>query len=516
MGGLTVPSMEGRAIARPNATSMAEGVSSTTSLQWRAGQLPGRTRLCPGLVGEVKNLQWRAGQLPGRTRATSTTARCTPCPFNGGPGNCPAEQGVPLYIATTRPTFNGGPGNCPAERPRTHSRCPLRRSAPFNGGPGNCPAELQAGHRTRNPGRAPSMEGRAIARPNQTTSPAANAGTVTFNGGPGNCPAERAHHPPVRDGDPLPSMEGRAIARPNRKSRGRIPRRRRPFNGGPGNCPAEPAPPRRPHGPGHNPSMEGRAIARPNRSTYYAASDEVAALQWRAGQLPGRTRHAGNGRPSASFLQWRAGQLPGRTSRRRRNARSWSPFNGGPGNCPAEPRSMATFDTEGMSLQWRAGQLPGRTGCGSRRRGRGGRPFNGGPGNCPAEPSSTAAASNPNRLLQWRAGQLPGRTAPHRDLHRLQDGPSMEGRAIARPNYDHVAVRQPAVGPSMEGRAIARPNRSLDLGCLTCWFVGACERSRKLKLRTCSECVIKLRFALCYKASSGPRDLRAHRSARIR
>ena len=94
--------------------------------------------------------------------------------------------------------------------------------------------------------------------------------------------------------------------------------------------------------------------------------------------------------------------------------------------------------------------------------------------------------------LQWRAGQLPGRT------------PSLD-----RGRRHHV-------GPSMEGRAIARPNRSLDLGCLTCWFVGACERSRKLKLRTCSECVIKLRFALCYKASSGPRDLRAHRSARIR
>lgn len=68
----------------------------------------------------------------------------------------------------------------------------------------------------------------------------------------------------------------------------------------------------------------------------------------------------------------------------------------------------------------------------------------------------------------------------------------------------------------MEGRAIARPNRSLDLGYLTCRFVGICERSRKLMLRRCAGSVVKLRIALRYKASSGPRDSRAHRSARIR
>ena len=73
-----------------------------------------------------------------------------------------------------------------------------------------------------------------------------------------------------------------------------------------------------------------------------------------------------------------------------------------------------------------------------------------------------------------------------------------------------------AVGPSMEGRTIARPDRSLDLGSLTCPFAGVCERSRKRELRRCLDSVVKLRFALCHKASSGPRDLRAHRSARIR
>ena len=95
-------------------------------------------------------------------------------------------------------------------------------------------------------------------------------------------------------------------------------------------------------------------------------------------------------------------------------------------------------------------------------------------------------------FLQWRAGQLPGQTS--------------------------YGCAKAGMGdkPSMEGRTIARPNRSLDLGSLTCPFAGACERSRKLELRRCSDSVVKLRFALRYKASSGPWDLRAHRSARIR
>ena len=96
--------------------------------------------------------------------------------------------------------------------------------------------------------------------------------------------------------------------------------------------------------------------------------------------------------------------------------------------------------------------------------------FNGGPDNCPAEPDSPSTGCTSRRI-------------------RL---------------------------PSMEGRTIARPNRSLDLGLLTCPFAGTCERSRKLELQRCSNSVVKLRFALWHKASSGPWDLRAHHSARIR
>ena len=93
---------------------------------------------------------------------------------------------------------------------------------------------------------------------------------------------------------------------------------------------------------------------------------------------------------------------------------------------------------------------------------------------------------------------------------------SMEGRAIARPNGDRPLRGGRRIRASMEGRAIARPNRSLDLVGLTCGFAGDCERSRKLELRRCSDSVVKLRFALQHKASSGPWGSRAHLSARIR
>ena len=59
------PSMEGRAAARPDPISMRTSHTEQTSLQWRAGQLPGLTTVCS--CGS----RWLR-------------------PFNGGPGSCPA------------------------------------------------------------------------------------------------------------------------------------------------------------------------------------------------------------------------------------------------------------------------------------------------------------------------------------------------------------------------------------------------------------------------------------------
>ena len=350
--------------------------------------------------------------------------------------------------ATEGSTFNGGPGNCPAKRlssPRSSRR--LLRSA-FNGGPGNCPAKLSRHSAAERRPVLPSMEGRAIARPNfgcaRPPTSCASA-SLSFNGGPGNCPAKQHHR-----GGTLREGAIRGVT----------------FNGGPGNCPAKP---------------------------------HVA---------PGVT----SVRTPRPDLQWRAGQLPGQTVERGRCStptKSRSPFNGGPGNCPAKrgPASspLAAPRFVSPSMEGRAIARPNPGGCGCRA-----------PCRCG---------------LQWRAGQLPGQTTHGRRNGGQLPGqtafirprtvtPSMEGRAIARPNgqscqtiWSLTNVRRM---PSMEGRAIARPNRSLDLGSLTCPFAGACERSRQRELRRCPDSVVKLRFALRYKASSGPRDLRAHHSARIR
>ena len=91
---------------------------------------------------------------------------------------------------------------------------PAAPDGPFNGGPGNCPAKQDYSEEIAAWAVVPSMEGRAIARPN---------------------PRRRQH----RDRAHPPSMEGRAIARPNMIDRPKIPAWRIP-------------------------SMEGRAIARPN------------------------------------------------------------------------------------------------------------------------------------------------------------------------------------------------------------------------------------------------------------
>ena len=160
------------------------------------------------------------------------------------------------------------------------------------------------------------------------------------------------------------------------------------------------------------PSMEGRAIARPNPTIASTAPVTMSFLQWRAGQLPGQTR--GGGAP---------------VERRR------ATFNGGPGNCPAKPSRPPSAASAGPA-------------------------FNGGPGNCPAKPPATHPPPSWNGFLQWRAGQLPGQTDTMDVTIDTTIAPSMEGRAIARPNvkldFGHGAL----LSPSMEGRAIARPNCS--------------------------------------------------------
>ena len=279
------------------------------------------------------------------------------------------------------------------------------------------------------------MEGRAIARPNDAAHDHPPPRHQAFNGGPGNCPAEPASWCSSRASDRFlqwragqlpgrtrhvgevvaavghPSMEGRAIARPNGATH-------------------------RPMVVGVNPSMEGRAIARPNSRAPQWASASLAVLQWRAGQLPGRTRREHRRRQHHILPS-----MEGRAIAR-------------PNPSPTSPAAPCE-----SILQWRAGQLPGRT------------------------PAGLNATGESDMDLQWRAGQLPGRT-PNRMQRRAQEPkPSMEGRAIARPNWRPSSAPglplapfnggpgncpaepdnrrgggPPRHGPSMEGRAIARPN----------------------------------------------------------
>ena len=273
--------------------------------------------------------------------------------------------------------FNGGPGNCPAGPPQRAPRS--QPTSSFNGGPGNCPAGL--------------------ALHPQPEPPASR-----FNGGPGNCPAGLGG---LADGlaGLHASMEGRAIARPDFRVRRSS-----------SSCSVA--------------SMEGRAIARPDVAADRSSRSIIPELQWRAGQLPGRTGFAGHRGFTAAVLQWRAGQLPGRTRLRvDGHADNDDGFNGGPGNCPAGPRGPATRARHSAaSMEGRAIARPdpgtgwGVVGCHTS--------FNGGPGNCPAGRRARCGRAGPTHA-------------------------------------------------SMEGRAIARPDRSLDLVPLRCPFAGACERSGK-------------------------------------
>ena len=169
--------MEGRAIARPNRRGL------------RSSPRQGRWPL----------LQWRAGQLPGQTAANSAwrAIRDDVATFNGGPGNCPAKPGITGSTWPARePTslqwragqlpgqtsrlrrgatpfaacpFNGGPGNCPAKRSPRDRKLARSVIASLQWRAGQLPGQTPWGYRTAGRRRPPSMEGRAIARPNAAT-----------------------------------------------------------------------------------------------------------------------------------------------------------------------------------------------------------------------------------------------------------------------------------------------------------------------------------------------------------
>ena len=167
----------------------------------------------------------------------------------------------------------------------------------------------------------------------------------------------------------LASMEGRAIARPNeddmderllvlslqwraeqlpgqtRKVHVFVPPHPLSFNGGPSNCPAK-------------------------RLSVVSCSAATSPLQWRAEQLPGQTTSCPSPSPASkrasmegraiarpnrvcrssgpvvvTWLQWRAEQLPGQTCLRCSAAHGSASFNGGPSNCPAKPLRAAAQAT---------------------------------------------------------------------------------------------------------------------------------------------------------------------------
>ena len=110
-----LPSMEGRAIARPNLAIVGTVTVRVSILQWRAEQLPGQTQMAGRAMRYDKALQWRAEQLPGQTCSGSCRSVCVGDPFNGGPSNCPAKPGRSSRSPRCQSTFNGGPSNCPAK-----------------------------------------------------------------------------------------------------------------------------------------------------------------------------------------------------------------------------------------------------------------------------------------------------------------------------------------------------------------------------------------------------------------
>ena len=158
-------------------------------------------------------LQWRAGQLPGQTAPRPSSTTSSICCFNGGPDNCPAKHRLDgVALDRVGASMEG----------RTIAR-PNIEVEPLTG-----PVVLVA-----------SMEGRTIARPNRANVAAWPAGSVAASM-EGRTIA-RPNGPDANPTDtPTPaSMEGRTIARPNGRPGGIDAPPDLRFNGGPDKLPGQ-------------------------------------------------------------------------------------------------------------------------------------------------------------------------------------------------------------------------------------------------------------------------------------
>ena len=186
---ITKASMEGRTIARPNRGRRGRprrrrrrfnggpdncpaklGRRERRRVHRLAASMEGRTIARPNaaeadlFIGDSTELQWRAGQLPGQTKISSSRPPAPRC-FNGGPDNCPAKRPADPHDPDRR-------GDASMEG-RTIARPNF--SINWQGGPddatlqwraGQLPGQTTTGQACATPPPRASMEGRTIARPN--------------------------------------------------------------------------------------------------------------------------------------------------------------------------------------------------------------------------------------------------------------------------------------------------------------------------------------------------------------
>ena len=160
--------MEGRTIARPDVESDLGKARDGSS-----PSMEGRTIARPDLTTSHTDgkllflLQWRAGQLPGQTRVSCHRTIRHERPFNGGPDNCPARLARHL-LATLYRTYlqwRAGqlPGQTMAEKRCANAACGLQWRT------GQLPGQTIDPGLVADSAYPPSMEGRTIARPDLST-----------------------------------------------------------------------------------------------------------------------------------------------------------------------------------------------------------------------------------------------------------------------------------------------------------------------------------------------------------
>ena len=328
----------------PGRAQLIAATTPATSLQWRGGNVPARTRDVPARPHCTTRLQWRGGNVPARTTSLHTSPpHHPPASMEGRERSRPDFRLPRGFQRSVRASMEGRERSRPDPARTRHHHHHQQR---FNGGAGTFPPGLDTERgrvqgsallqwrggnvpaRTATPEKIPRRTsrlqwrgGNVPARTSLNGSRFRTRPKLQWRGG--NVPARTHLRDRRRTRSTAASMEGRERSRPDPLPTWPAPPKCFCFNGGAGTFPPGPANLVSLCDERSGASMEGRERSRPDSQVTSAEQTPEPSFNGGAGTFPPGRNSDQTTRRSRAMLQWRGGNVPARTRPNRQQNRRY-------------------------------------------------------------------------------------------------------------------------------------------------------------------------------------------------